>query len=115
MLIQAQGENVTRIPSLKVTKTGTKRLSPETNAAIAVDYRTGMGVREIARKYGINETTAHRRLERVGVEKRPYAIGQDTINAILALKATGLSYKEIGLRVGVSDSSVRNMLIRHGV
>lgn len=90
-----------------------KRLSAEVNAGIVGDYAAKMPVRAIARKYGINEWTVHHRLKRMAVMKRPYAIQPDTVNAILRLHANGRTNVAIAHSVGVSETSVRNILKRH--
>ena len=114
VLKRAQSERVARTYSLKVAKAGVKRLSPETNASIAADYKAGMGVREIAQKYGINEGTAHRRLMRAGVPKRPSVISDEDIDLIRTLGSQGWTYDRIAERVGVSATTARNVLKRAG-
>uniref|UniRef100_UPI0035934D6E helix-turn-helix domain-containing protein n=1 Tax=Microbacterium sp. SORGH_AS_1204 TaxID=3041785 RepID=UPI0035934D6E len=90
-----------------------KRLSAEANAAIIADYAAKMPVRAIARKHGVNEGTVHHRLKRAGVTKRPYAIQPNTIEEILRLHAKGRTNVAIAHSVGVSESSVHNVLKKH--
>jgi DNA-binding CsgD family transcriptional regulator len=112
---QASTECVSRDrPPLQVDNPAPKRLSAEAIAGIIADYAAKMPVRAIARKYGINEWTVHHRLKRTGVMKRPYAIQPDTVNAILRLHAKGCTNVAIAHSVNVSETSVRNILKRHG-
>lgn len=111
---QAGAERASRDrPALPVDNPRPKRLSAEVNAGIVADYAAKMPVRAIARKYGINEWTVHHRLKRTGVMKRPYAIQPDTVNAILRLHTAGRTNVAIAHSVGVSETSVRNILKRH--
>lgn len=93
---QAAAERVLRPESpTPVSKPAPKRLSAKANAGILADYATKMPIRAIARKYGVNEWTVHHRLKRAGVVKRPHAIQQDTINAVLSFRTEGQSNVEI--------------------
>lgn len=114
LFTQAGTEHVSRDrSSIPVGSPTPKRLTVEVNAGIVADYAAKMPVRAIARKYGINECTVHHRLKQAGVTKRPYAIQQDTIDEILRLHSTGSANVAIAHSVGVSESSVHNVLKRH--
>lgn len=104
---------VRRVPSTPPQRTA-KRLSPETNAAIVADYRSGMKIAAVARKYGVNEWTVHHRLKLAGVAKRPNSRDPRKIELVHALRGDGLTYKRIAARVGFSATTVRTILQRSG-
>lgn len=96
-----------------VVKTGTKiqrqvRLSEVDIIKLVDDYRSGLTVIELSRRYGIHRTTVMDHLRRRGVPKQGPKLKREQITQAKYLRNLGISYEKIGAVFGVDGETVRN-------
>lgn len=84
---------------------------------IALDYRSGMSIREVARKHSSNYESIRRRLLEFGEPLRPQSYRKHKFNWSQAISdfESGLSMMQVADKHGVSYAAVRNCLIRSGI
>jgi len=76
-------------------------------------------IKDICERFGITRITVHRIAARHGVRRptgrQPRVLSSDEIQVVLDLAETDLSQREIGERVGLSQSKISKILSFHGV
>ncbi len=110
---RAAGERVERTysPPNRVVP----RLTMSQNDEIVKLYRGGMRPAAIAREIGVNECTIHHRLNRMGIERRPTSLSPTQLLEAKRLYESGESIRQIRLKIGFSDATIKKALITAGV
>lgn len=95
-----------------VAKSGTKiqrqvRLSEADIIKLVDDYRSGLTVMELSRRYGIHRTTVMDHLRRKGVPKQGPKLTREQIAQAKYLRNLGMSYQKIGKIFGVDTETIR--------
>ncbi|SIS16959.1 hypothetical protein [Microbacterium sp. RURRCA19A] len=85
------------------------------NEEIVKRYGGGMRVADIAREIGTTEWTIHNRLNKMGVERRPASISPSRVVEAARLYELGESIRQIRLKMGFSDATIKKALIAAGV
>jgi IS30 family transposase len=92
-----------------------RKLSPAERAKLAEEYRFGLSVLELARKYKVHRHTVSAHLEREGVAVRgQLKMTPQLVDRAKQLYAAGQSLTAIGKQLGVEASTVGKALKRHG-
>jgi DNA-directed RNA polymerase specialized sigma24 family protein len=73
-------------------------------------YERGATVYELAAEFGCHRTTVAERLKKAGASMRGQSPTPEEINSMVRLFATGLSFQEVGDRLGFCANTVRNCL-----
>jgi IS30 family transposase len=93
-----------------------RKLSLTERAKLAEEYRFGLSVLELARKYKMHRHTVAAHLEREGVSVRPQMkMTPRLVERATKLYAEGQSTTVIGKQLGVEASTVGKALKRAGV
>lgn len=88
------------------------RLSAERVDELVELYRSGASKAELARVFGINETTVRAHLRRRAVEHRPRRkLHGELLRQAAELYAAGWSLRSIGSELGVSREAVKSGLV----
>lgn len=85
------------------------------NDEIVKLYRGGMRPADIARQIGTSEWTIHHRLNRMGVVRRPTGLSSAQLLEAKQLYELGVSIRQIRLKIGFSDRTIKKALIEAGV
>ncbi|MFT4050735.1 hypothetical protein [Microbacterium sp.] len=85
------------------------------NEQIVKLYKGGMKPVDIAREVGTTEWTIHHRLNRLGVERRPRGLSPAQIEEAARLYEAGESLRQLSLRLGFNDKTIKKALIEAGV
>jgi DNA-directed RNA polymerase specialized sigma24 family protein len=101
--------------SLKYERTGPirqrqRRLTKAQVAEMAAKYETGATVYELAAEFGCHRTTVAARLKKEGIAMRGQSPKPELIDLMVQLCESGLSFQEIGKRIGCCANTVRNCL-----
>jgi DNA-binding IclR family transcriptional regulator len=95
-------------------RSGTAKTSvtPGVALCLAEEYEAGVSAAELARRYRMHKATVWRHLARAGIEtgKHTLANNERLIIEITALRAAGLTLRQIAAQVGVSHPSVHRLL-----
>ena len=110
---RASGERVLRTYS--PPDRAAPRLTMSQNEEIVKLYLGGIRPAEIARKIGTTEWTVHHRLNRMGVERRATSLSPDQVLEAKRLYELGESIRQIRLKIGFSDKTIKKALIEAGV
>ena len=110
---RAAGERVERTCSSPAR--AVPRLSMSQNDEIVKLYRGGMRPADIARQIGTSEWTIHHRLNRMGVVRRPTGLSSAQLLEAKQLYELGVSIRQIRLKIGFSDRTIKKALIEAGV
>jgi DNA invertase Pin-like site-specific DNA recombinase len=78
------------------------------------DPAAGMGVKELASKFGIHRSTVGKFLKERGIETRPTLKPED-IPTAAALYRSGLTLAQVAQRYGIAKDTVRLKLVEAGV
>lgn len=79
-------------------------------------YQAGTPCRDLAERFGINESTVFAHLKRRGVERRPFRkLRGEELDRAKGLYAAGLSLRSVASELGVSRTTVRSGLVSCGV
>lgn len=92
-----------------------KHLNPEQSAQLAENYRQGMKVWELAKKYDIHRATVADHLAFHGVAKRARGLMPDQITEASDRYRTGESLASLGRAYSVSADTIRKGLCSSGV
>lgn len=111
---RAQTEHVERAP-LTPRPHGASRLSASQNAQIADLYQEGWKPVDIAREVGTTEWTVHHRLNRLGVVRRPTGLTPEQCCEAARLYQDGESLRQIGLKLGFNDKTIKKAIVEAGV
>lgn len=88
------------------------RLSAERVDELVQLYRSGASKAELARVFGINETTVRAHLRRRAIEHRPRrTLHGELLEQASELYAAGWSLRSIGSELGVSREAVKSGLV----
>ena len=85
------------------------------NNQLAAEYLAGESGMDLARKYGTNGQRIYRALDDAGVPRRkkgPAPRSTEDIAAILALRADGFCYRDIGAQFGISAAAAWKLVKR---
>ncbi|MCK9920192.1 MULTISPECIES: hypothetical protein [Microbacterium] len=85
------------------------------NEEIARLYVAGMRPVQIAREVGTTEWTVHHRLNRMGIERRPTGLSPNHVREASRLYEEGESIRQIRLKIGFSDKTIKKALLEAGV
>lgn len=91
------------------------RLTTEQNEHIAQLYKAGWKPVDIAREIGTTEWTVHHRLNRLGVERRPRGMTPFQCQEAVRYYAAGQSLRQIALRLGFNDKTIKKVIVEAGV
>ena len=92
------------------------RLSAKRVDELVELYRSGASKAELARVFGINETTVRAHLRRRAVEHRPRRkLHGELLERAAELYAAGWSLRSIGSELGVSREAVKSGLVAGGM
>lgn len=97
-----------------VAQTGTKiqrqvRLGEADIIKLVDDYRSGLTVMELSRRYSIHRTTVMDHLRRKGVPKQCPKLTREQIAQAKYLRNMGMSYQKIGAVFGVDAQTIANL------
>lgn len=100
-----------------VVQSGTKiqrqvRLGEADIIRLVDDYRSGLTVMELSRRYGIHRTTVMDHLRRKGVPKQGPKLTREQIAQAKYLRNLGMSYEKIGRVLGADGETIRNLIRR---
>ena len=99
-----------------LTPRGRQQLRPAAPAngnqilTMVVDYCNGTALDVIAKKHLLTTPEVQSRLVGVGVNIREKALGHDRRSQLLALRAQGLTTRDIGRRFGIAHTTVSRIL-----
>lgn len=91
------------------------RLEPDQINALAVAYREGKAIKDLARNFGVHRTTVTAILERRGVELRLTGLSNAQVAEACRLYPEGWSLARLADRYSVNDMTVRRYLLLAGV
>ena len=94
---------------------GTSRLTTSQNKQIVDLYQAGWKPVDIAREIGTTEWTVHHRLNRLGVERRPIGLTPEQCREAVRLYQDGDSLRQIGLKLGFNDKTVKKGIVEAGL
>lgn len=92
-----------------------ERLTREQNERIAELYRSGVRPVDIARMVGTTDWTVNHRLNRMGVERRPKGMTPVQRSEAVRSYKNGDSMRQISLRLGFNDKTIKKALIECGI
>jgi transposase len=92
-----------------------RQISDRQSAQLADDYRQGMKVGELAKKYGIHRVTVADHLAVHGIAKRTRGLDEAQVSDAAERYQAGVSLAVLGKEYGVSPTTVRQTLVRQGV
>lgn len=90
-----------------------KQVTPDVRDALVTDYRSGLGIYEIARKHGLHRYTVATHLKAEGVVMRR-VISDEERRRAAELYEQGESLNEIGRRLGRDPQTVKKMVRQVG-
>ena len=89
-----------------------RRLGHEQVAALVADYRSGLSIHQLTRKYGLRYETACRWLDANDVPRRPKGgVPATRLDEAIELRGRGWTYAQIAEHVGCSKSSARRAVL----
>jgi DNA-binding NarL/FixJ family response regulator len=95
-----------------------RRLQLEEIDELARAYEAGTAVRQLAEDFDIHRETVRAHLDRAGITRRPgCTVKLDEAEELTAcrLYEQGLSLKQVGAQLRVTDNTVLKALKKHGV
>ncbi|MCX2746287.1 hypothetical protein OOZ51_00475 [Arthrobacter sp. MI7-26] len=92
-----------------------KHISHEQSAQLADDYREGMKVGELAKKYGVHRVTVADHLAAHGITKRPRGLTPRQVTEAGDRYRAGESLASLGEFYSVSADTVRKGLLIQGI
>jgi hypothetical protein len=99
-------------PAPRQTQT---RLDPCQSNALAMAYRNGKTIKELAQRYGVHRVTVVSLLRRHGVEPRQVGLTDMEVAEACRLYPEGWSLARLADRYDVDDMTVRRYLLLAGV
>lgn len=81
---------------------------------IVADYQSGSSIDELGEKFQRTRDVIFKALKQRGVEIRKQPLSDEKKRKVLELRSIGLTYKEIGLELGISKSTVYDLVNRAG-
>jgi DNA-binding CsgD family transcriptional regulator len=110
---RANSEHVERSPA--PSNPGPSRLTTEQNEQIVKRYKEGLRPVDIARELGTTEWTVHHRLNRLGIERRAIGLSPTQLVEARRLYDDGESLRQLSLKFGFNDKTIKKALIAAGV
>ncbi len=104
-----------RGPVVRTVETAQTFLTAAEVDALIGDYLGGMGVKQLAERYGIHRATVFSHLRRRNVPSRRPGLGLDEKAEAVRLARAGVSMRAIGRRMGVDRKAVRAALVEAGL
>ena len=92
-----------------------RRLTEAQVAEMAEKYLAGATVYELAAEFDCHRATVAVRLKVAGVVMRLQSPTAEMVDSMMSLYGSGLSFVEVGARLGHSANTVRNYLLRRRV
>ncbi|GAA2524220.1 hypothetical protein FB389_2039 [Rarobacter incanus] len=92
----------------------TSLTAPEVDQLVG-DYLAGIGVKTLAKRYGIHRATVFSHLRRRDVPSRRVGLGLDEKAEAVRLARAGVSVRAISRRMGVDRKGVRLALVEAGL
>lgn len=90
-----------------------RRATPDEAAQLVAAYRAGATVEQVARQFGLHDTTVSARLAAEGVVLRTEVLSSERKRMVTLFKE-GLSMNEVGRRVGRDPKTVRATIVAAG-
>ena len=100
---------------MRTVETAQTFLTADEVDALVGDYLAGMGLRQLAERYGIHRATVFSHLRRRNVPSRRPGLGLDEKAEAVRLARAGVSMRAIGRRMGVDRKAVRAALVDVGL
>lgn len=72
-------------------------------------------MKQIAARHGIHRVTVSDVLDRTSTAKRPKSMSPSQVDMAARLYESGLSLAGVGAQLGFNATTVRTMLLRHGI
>ena len=94
----------------KVTVQRQIRLDEADIVKLVDDYRSGLTIMELSRRYSIYRTTVMDHLRRKGVPKQGPKLTREQIAQAKYLRNMGISYAKIGKVMGVDGETIRTTI-----
>lgn len=91
------------------------RLDDSTIKQLVIDYKNGLNMNELARKYNCHRTTISQKLRMSGVAIRRLPPNNEQIDRMVTLYQSGLSLEAVGNKVNASASTVLRYITKRGV
>lgn len=101
----SRGPVVRRVGNLQTFPTAS-----EVDCLLA-DYRSGVGVNELAERYGVHRATVSAHLARRGVRRRRPGLGIEESAEVVKCYQAGVSMRAIALSMGVDRKAVHRVLV----
>ena len=92
-----------------------RRLRPGELSQLKSGYLSGVGVKELAQRFGITRQTVVECMRRAGVPRRYPKLGLEAIDKAASLYRSGWSLVAVGEALSVDPSTVRRVLVTQGV
>jgi transposase-like protein len=94
-----------------------RKLSPAEVTELVESYNAGATQVELSRRFGLHQQIVQRHLLKQGVRLRPVRVLTDEqeIEAVRLYTEKTWSLNEVAAKFGVSQATIRNVLIRRGV
>jgi transposase-like protein len=87
-----------------------RRLTEAQVADMTSKYEAGATVYELAAEFGCHRATVSERVKKAGIVMRGQSPTPDVIDSMVCLYESGLSYQEVGKKLGLGANTVRNCL-----
>ena len=92
-----------------------RRLSDAEVVALAMEYRAGSTLKELARSHGVHHQTVAAHLRRLAVPLRRQGIPDDAMADVVRLYSDGWSLARLGSKYGCDGETVRQAVLRSGI
>jgi len=90
-------------------------LSPETIAALVVDYGAGVSSTDLQAKYSLSKGSVLRLLGESGVKMRRRGLTEAQLEVVVGRYRAGLTIREVAAELGLPKTTVQNALERSDV
>jgi DNA invertase Pin-like site-specific DNA recombinase len=91
------------------------RLDSDHLAEFEIDFRAGVPINELVRKYEIDRTTVFAHARRMGIPRRNPEISPEQVAETAGLYRSGLSPAAVGKQLGVNARTVMRRLRKGGI
>ena len=90
-------------------------LSTEESTELAADFRGGMIVADLSRKYGVHRSTVHKHLHKHGLRSPRNSLDDARVLRARKLYKAGHTLLEVAKLIGSNDRTVREAFVAHGI
>jgi DNA-directed RNA polymerase specialized sigma24 family protein len=88
-----------------------RRLPVEQIMELVRQYEAGASASELAKTFGVDQSTVHRHLKRQGTKPRPYRkLRGEQLEEAVRLHASGMSIRGIARELGINRGTVSSTL-----